>query len=104
MSFIVQISPFVHLFTLNIVFRWGAGPGALSPPTPRYKLCLHFMLYLATPLTVPSLDIGDIVARLHCLKKFLLSCRIALLQEKGHRSLPRNICHVSFSLNFLIMI
>ena len=24
MSFIVQISPFVHLFTLKIVFRWGA--------------------------------------------------------------------------------
>jgi hypothetical protein len=29
MSFIVQISPFVHLFTLEIVFRWGAN---LNPP------------------------------------------------------------------------
>jgi hypothetical protein len=26
MSFIVQISPFVHLFTLAIVSRWGASP------------------------------------------------------------------------------
>ena len=31
MSFIVQISPFVHLFTLKIVFRWGASPP--EPPT-----------------------------------------------------------------------
>jgi hypothetical protein len=31
MSFIVQISPFVHLFTLKIVFRWGGG-FALNPP------------------------------------------------------------------------
>ena len=31
MSFIVQISPFVHLFTLNIVFRWGLRPP--EPPT-----------------------------------------------------------------------
>jgi hypothetical protein len=30
MSFIVQISPFVHLFTLAIVSRWGASP--LDPP------------------------------------------------------------------------
>jgi hypothetical protein len=29
MSFIVQISPFVHLFTLKIVFHWGANP---EPP------------------------------------------------------------------------
>jgi hypothetical protein len=26
MSFIVQISPFVHLFTLKIVFRWTPPP------------------------------------------------------------------------------
>ena len=26
MSFIVKISPFVHLFTLKIVFRWGLSP------------------------------------------------------------------------------
>ena len=58
MSFIVQISPFVHLFTLKIGFCWGSfAPepptrdllGALSQ-TPRRKLCLHFILYLATPL------------------------------------------------------
>jgi hypothetical protein len=61
MSFIVQISPFVHLFTLKIVFHWGANPnphqgssldllGALSgPQTPLCKLCLLFILYLATP-------------------------------------------------------
>ena len=30
MSFIVPISPFVHLFTLKIVFRWGVSP--LKPP------------------------------------------------------------------------
>jgi hypothetical protein len=44
MSFIVQISPFVHLFTLKTVFL-------KRPQTPRRKLCLHFILYLATPLT-----------------------------------------------------
>jgi hypothetical protein len=63
MSFIVQISPFVHLFTLTIVSRWGHRPldpppglcpgpdGALKrPQAPRRKLCLRFILYLATPL------------------------------------------------------
>jgi len=61
MSFIVQISPFVHLFTLKIVFRWspldpppGYCPrpdgGLKRPQIPRRKLCLHFILYLATPL------------------------------------------------------
>jgi len=50
MSFIVQIWPFVHLFTLNIVFRWGASPPWTPHQTPRRKLCLHFILYLATPL------------------------------------------------------
>jgi hypothetical protein len=30
MSFIVQISPFVHLFTLKIVFRW-TPPSGLCP-------------------------------------------------------------------------
>ena len=53
------MSPCVRLFTLKIVFRWGgANPrahhdllGALSgPQIPRRKLCLHFILYLATPL------------------------------------------------------
>jgi hypothetical protein len=39
MSFIVQISPFVHLLTLKIVYQ-----------KPRRKLCLHFILFLATPL------------------------------------------------------
>jgi hypothetical protein len=59
MSFIVQISPFVHLFTLKIVFRsphQGSALdllGALSgPQTPFRKLCLHFILYLAMPLVV----------------------------------------------------
>ena len=33
MSFIVQISPFVHLFTLEIVFHWGAN---LNPPPPGF--------------------------------------------------------------------
>ena len=33
-SFIVQISPFVHLFTLKIVYRWGGGGASpLEPPT-----------------------------------------------------------------------
>jgi hypothetical protein len=64
MSFIVQISPIVHLFTLKIVFRWGAKPpeppqqgsalallGAFSgPQTPRRKMCLHFISCIAVPL------------------------------------------------------
>jgi hypothetical protein len=56
MSFIVQISPFVHLFTLKNRFPYGGQKplnllGALSgPQTPRRKLCLHFILYLAMPL------------------------------------------------------
>jgi hypothetical protein len=33
MSFIVPISPCVHLFTLNIVFRWG-GFVPMNPPPP----------------------------------------------------------------------
>ena len=33
MSFVVQISPFIHLLTLKIVFRWGAcPPPPLNPP------------------------------------------------------------------------
>ena len=32
MSFIVQMSPFVRLFTLKIVFRWGVEPP--GPPGP----------------------------------------------------------------------
>ena len=35
MSFIVQISPFVHLFTLKIVFRWGV----FTPLNPQPGLC-----------------------------------------------------------------
>jgi len=31
MSFIVQISPFVHLCTLKIVFRWGLRPSKPPP-------------------------------------------------------------------------
>ena len=34
MSFIIQISPFVHLFTLKTVFRWGWGLAPLEPPPP----------------------------------------------------------------------
>ena len=60
MSFIVQISPFVHLCTLKIVFRSplkppheGSAldmlPAVKRPQTPRHKLCLHVILYLATP-------------------------------------------------------
>ena len=58
MSFIVQISPFVHQFTLKIVFPLNPQQGSAldllgvlsGPQTPRRKLCLHFILYLATPL------------------------------------------------------
>ena len=58
MSFIVQISPFVHLFTLKIVFPLNPQQGSAldllgalaGPQTPRRKLCLHFILYLAMPL------------------------------------------------------
>ena len=39
MSFIVQISPFVHLFTLKIVFRWGALPPEPPPPHTPPGLC-----------------------------------------------------------------
>ena len=57
MSFIVQISPFVHLFTLKIVFRWGhsplnphqgSAPGlleALSGPRPLAASCAYISLY-----------------------------------------------------------
>jgi hypothetical protein len=44
-SFIVQISPFVHLFTLKIVFRWGVTPPLNPPPRlcpgPAHSVC-HF--------------------------------------------------------------
>jgi hypothetical protein len=58
MSFIVQMSPFVHLFSLKIVFRWGALPpstlhqgsaldllGALTPPDPSPQVVpmFHFI-------------------------------------------------------------
>ena len=55
MSFIVQISPFVHQFTLKIVFPLNPQQGSAldllgASQIPRRKLCLHFLLYLATPL------------------------------------------------------
>ena len=78
-SFIVQISLFVHHFTLIIVFRWGLSPlnprqGSVPdllealkwPQTPRRKLFLHFIVYLATPLPITidvmssNLDQGDV--------------------------------------------
>jgi hypothetical protein len=37
MSFIVQTSPFVHLFTIKIVFRWGGG--GLAPLSTLSGLC-----------------------------------------------------------------
>ena len=58
MSFIVQISPFVHLFTLKIVFRWGASPSephtralpwtcwgsyAAPDPSPQVVPTFHFI-------------------------------------------------------------
>jgi hypothetical protein len=49
MSFIVQISPFVYLFTLKIVFRWGgfAGPaGSFKRPpdhSPQVVPTFHFI-------------------------------------------------------------
>ena len=58
MSFIVQISPFVHLFTLKIFSRWGALPlepqpglcpgpagGLMRPPDPSPQVVptLHFI-------------------------------------------------------------
>jgi hypothetical protein len=58
MSFIVQISPFVPLFTLKIVFRWEDLPpepshcptldllGALArPPRPLAASCAYISLY-----------------------------------------------------------
>ena len=82
MSFIVQISPFVHQFTLKIVFRRGFNPPkhpqqgsaldllrALSgPQTPRRKLCLHFILYLATPLLQDpekTMDLSQVTDKLY---------------------------------------
>jgi hypothetical protein len=53
MSFIVQISPFVHLFTLKIVYRWevlhqGSAPDlleALSGPMPLAASCAYISFY-----------------------------------------------------------
>jgi hypothetical protein len=57
MTFIVQISPFVHLFTLKIVFRWvlsplnphqGSAPDlleALSGPIPLAASCAYISFY-----------------------------------------------------------
>jgi len=42
MSFIVQISPFVHLFTLKIVFRW-EGRGCLAPWNPHQGSALDLL-------------------------------------------------------------
>jgi hypothetical protein len=68
MSFIVQISPFNLYIYLRLKSAFPVGGfaawtphqgsalgllGALSrPKTPRRKLCLHLILYLATPLIV----------------------------------------------------
>jgi hypothetical protein len=59
MSFIVQISPFVHLFTITLVFvdLLGALSGHQSP---RRKLYLHFILYLATPLASTKQTLSNI--------------------------------------------
>ena len=44
MSFIVQISPFVHLLTLKIVFRWGPKPHTRPPdPSPQVVPTFHFI-------------------------------------------------------------
>ena len=46
MFFIVQISPFVHLFTLKIVFRWPGPAGSLkrsSDPSPQVVPTFHFI-------------------------------------------------------------
>ena len=52
MSFIVQISPFVHLFTLKIVFCWGGKPLPPGPaggfkrppdPSPQVVPTFHFI-------------------------------------------------------------
>ena len=57
MSFIVQISPFVHLFTLKIVFLWGLSPlnphhgsapgllEALSGPRSLATSCAYISFY-----------------------------------------------------------
>ena len=94
MSFIVQISLFVHLFTLKIVFRMGNLPpeppslmGALSgPQTPRRKLCLHFSLYLATPLYPPILllDMHDRVIKAQISAKYL---GIVIDENSGERTI-----------------
>ena len=59
MSFIVQISPFVHLYTLKIVFRWAAkvplkpppgiclrpAGGLKRPPRPLAASCAYISFY-----------------------------------------------------------
>ena len=51
MSFIVQISPIVHLFTLKIVFRWGALP---ADPSPQVVPTFHFMHSYASGMNAHS--------------------------------------------------
>jgi hypothetical protein len=48
MSFIVQISPFVHLFTLKIVFRWG-GMGLCPEPPHQYRIAIQAVLDSSYP-------------------------------------------------------
>ena len=57
MSFIVQISPFVHLFTLAIVSRWGA-----SPLDPHQGSALDLMEALSGPRPTGTCFIQKIYA------------------------------------------
>jgi hypothetical protein len=80
MSFIVQISPFVHLFTLKIVFRWEPEPppglcpghdgGLKRPPDPSPQVVppFHFI-----PSYAP-----DTYTRVFILVKKTYLCRIVV--------------------------
>ena len=61
--------------------------GALSgPQTPRRKLCLHFSLYLATPLYPPILllDMHDRVIKAQISAKYL---GIVIDENSGERTI-----------------
>ena len=61
MSFIVQISPFVPLFTLKIVFRWGD-----LPPEPSHRPTLDLLGALArSPDPSPQ-----VVPTFHCIPSY----------------------------------
>jgi hypothetical protein len=109
MFFIVQILPFVHLFTctLKLVFRWfdplnphqGSALdllGALSgPQTPRHKLCLHFILYLATPLNaydMRQIESSEVMAKAHM--AFENSSILKILQKPPP--------HISYTTHYYI--